>query len=123
MSPFLIPIAPFLIVLGIVGFKQMSRSFQAYLDWRLRMAEHQSGAGDRSFAQAIQAIQEMRAEIAALKHHEAEAVLSFDSTLQTLEARVKHLERHALAASPGARPPVGVSAPAEEASRLTVRAG
>jgi hypothetical protein len=120
MSPFLIPIAPFLMVLGIVGFKQMSRSFQAYLDWRLRMAEHQSGAGDRNVAQTIQ---ELRAEIAALKHHEAEAVLSFDSTLQTLQARVTHLERHALAASPGDRPPVGVSAPVEEAPRLTVRAG
>jgi hypothetical protein len=120
VSPFLIPIAPFLMVLGIVGFKQMSRSFQAYLDWRLRMAEHQSGAVDRNLAQTIH---ELRAEIAALKQHETEAVLSFDSTLHTLEARVKHLERQALAAGPGERPPVGASVPAEDAPRLTVRAG
>ncbi len=46
----------------------------------------------------LKAVEELRGEIAALRQHETEAVLSFDSTLQTLDARVQHLERAALEA-------------------------
>ena len=55
-----------------------------------------SGRGvDRS---VMQAIEELRAEVAALKQHEAEVVLSFDSTLQNVDARLKHMERKSLGA-------------------------
>ena len=43
MSPFWIPLAPFVMVLGIVGLKQLGKSFQYYLDWRMQMAERQFG--------------------------------------------------------------------------------
>jgi hypothetical protein len=89
----LIPLASFAMVVGIVGFVQAARTIRYYLDWRLRMAERQSGLGDRSL---IGAIQELRAEIAALKRHESDAVLTFDSTLQNLDARLMHLERRSL---------------------------
>src|ERR1051326_4580200 len=120
MSPFLIPLGAFAMVLGIVGLDTLGKTVRHYLDWRMRMAERPSSIGDRS---VLQAIQEMRAEIAALKQHEAEAVLSFDSTLQTLDARVKHLERQALTASATERTPVGAAATSEEAPRLTAHSG
>jgi hypothetical protein len=59
----------------------------------MRIADQQIGSGDRNL---LRAIEEVRAEVAALKRHETDAILSFDSTLQTLDARVKHLERYAL---------------------------
>ena len=59
----------------------------------MRVADRQIGSGDRNL---LRAIEEVRAEVAALKRHETDAILSFDSTLQTLDARVKHLERGAL---------------------------
>jgi hypothetical protein len=120
MSPFFIPLGAFAMVLGIVGFDTLGKTIRHYLDWRLRMAERQSGMGDQNVQRAIQ---EMRAEIAALKQHEAEAVLSFDSTLQTLDARVKHLERQALTAGGAQRTPVGAAIPSEEAARLSVHSG
>ena len=90
----LIPLASFAMVLGIVGFVQTAKTVRYYLEWRLRMAERQSGLGDRTL---LAAIQEVQAEIAALKRHESDAVLTFDSTLQNLDARLKHLERRSLA--------------------------
>jgi hypothetical protein len=90
----LIPLASFAMVVGIVGLVQAGKTVRHYLDWRLRMVDRQSGVGDGS---VLRAIQELRAEIAALKQHESEAVLSFDSTLQTMNARLQHLERRALA--------------------------
>src|SRR5438270_123879 len=113
MSPFFIPLGAFAMVLGIVGFDTLGKTIRHYLDWRLRMAERQSGITDGT---VLQAIQGLRAEIAALKQHEAEAVLSFDSTLQTLDARVKHLERQALTAGAAPRPPVSAAVPSEEAA-------
>jgi len=89
----LVPIASFMMVVGIVGCVQAGKTIRYYLDWRLRIADRQSGIGDRT---VLSAIQELRAEIAALKRHESDAVLSFDSTLQTLDARLKHLERRSL---------------------------
>src|SRR5437899_3096185 len=95
----LIPLAPFVMILGIVGFVQTAKTVRYYLDWRLRMAERQSGSGDP-------AVQALRAEIAALKQHESDAVLSFDSTLQTLDARLKHLERRSLGEGAAERVPL-----------------
>jgi hypothetical protein len=118
MSPFLIPLGAFVMVLGIVGLDALGKTIRHYLDWRLRMAERQSGIGDRN---VLQVMQELRAEVSALKQHEAEAVLSFDSTLQTLDARVKHLERRALSQGAGERTPVGAGASVEETTRLTAR--
>jgi hypothetical protein len=89
----LIPLAGMAMVLGIVGFVQIRKTICYYLDWRLRMAERLSGIGDCSL---LPAIQELRAEIAALKGPETDAVLSFDSTLQTMNTRLQHLERRAL---------------------------
>jgi hypothetical protein len=88
----------------------------------MRMLGGQSG-GDRS---VLGAIQELRAEIAALKKHETEAVLSFDSTLQTLDARVKHLERQALAEGGGERISLAAGAtrlPAEARVEVSGAAG
>jgi hypothetical protein len=118
MEPWQIGFAPFLMVLGIVAVKQVSNTVQHYLEWRMRMAERQSGIGGRS---GLQVIEELRAEIAALKQHEAEAVLSFDSTLQTLDARVKHLERRALGEGAPEHVPVAAPLPAEEPARVAVR--
>src|SRR5437773_2540469 len=99
----LVPLGGMAMIIAIVGFKQAGQTIRHYLDWRMRMAERQFGSGDRNLPQVIQ---ELRAEIAALKQHEAEAVLSFDSTLQTLDARVKHLERRALSEGTAGRTPV-----------------
>ena len=118
MSPFLIPLGAFAMVLGIVALDTLGKTVRHYLDWRMRMAERQSGIGDRS---GLQVIEELRAEVAALKQHEAEAVLSFDSTLQTLDARVKHLERRALGEGTAERAPVAAPFPAEEPARVAVR--
>jgi hypothetical protein len=112
MGPeFLIPLAPFAMVVSIVGLVTIGRTVRYYLDWRMRMAERQVGSGDASVQRTIQ---ELRSEIAALKQHEAEAVLSFDSTLQTLDARVKHLERSALGDGTAERVALGTAAPRVE---------
>src|SRR6266567_9298821 len=99
----LVPLSGIAMVIAIVGIAQAGRTIRYYLDWRMRMAERQFGGRDQSLAQAIQAL---RAEIAALKQHETEAVLSFDSTLQTLDARLKHLERQSLSEGAGERIPL-----------------
>ncbi len=94
-SEVLVPLGGMAMIIVIVGAAQAGKTIRYYLDWRMRMTERQLGGRDQPLAQAVQ---ELRAEIAALKQHEAEAVLSFDSTLQTLDARVKHLEGRALGA-------------------------
>lgn len=99
----LVPLAMMLMVLGWVGFVQIGSTIRHHLDWRLRMAERQSGAAETG---VLPAIQELRAEIAALRRHESDAVLSFDSTLQTLEARLAHLERRSLGEAGGERVPL-----------------
>ena len=120
MSPFLIPLGAFAMVLGIVAFDTIGKTVRHYMDWRLRMAERQSGVADGNL---LHAIQELRAEITALKQHETEAVLSFDSTLQTLDARVKHLERGALGERAGERVPIAAATPSQETARLAARSG
>jgi len=89
----LIPLAGIVMIIAIVTSAQIGKTVRYYLDCRMRMAERESGIGGQN---VLRAIQELRADVAALKQHEAEAVLSFDSTLQTLDARVKHLEHYRL---------------------------
>lgn len=109
----LIPLGLFAMIVAWVGFVQIGSTIRHYLDWRLRMAERQVGGGEGG---VLRAIQELRAEIAALKREESEAVLSFDSTLQTMDARLKNLERRSLGGGSGERVPVTPSAgePAQE---------
>ena len=109
----LVPLAGIGMIVAIVALKQMANTVRYYLDWRMRMLDQQGG-GDRS---VLGAIQELRAEIAALKQHETEAVLSFDSTLQSLDARLKHLERQSLGEGTGERIPLtaGATRPPVEA--------
>jgi hypothetical protein len=104
----LIPLAAFTMIVAWVGFVQIGSTIRHYLDWRLRMAERQVGSSE---AGVLPAIQELRAEIAALKRNESDAVLSFDSTLQRLESRLAHLERRSL------------GAPEEQPVPLAARAG
>jgi hypothetical protein len=100
-----------IMVLGIVFLGTATGTLHKYMDYRVQLAERLgTGAerrqgGDRS---VLKAIEELRAEIAALRQHESDAILSFDSTLHTLDARLKHVERQALgegmASSPGPGP-------------------
>jgi hypothetical protein len=80
-------------VIIIVFLSMIKGTVHKYLDYRMRIADRQVSSGDRG---VMRAIEEIRAEVAALKRHETDTILSFDSTLQTLDARVKHLERGAL---------------------------
>ncbi len=96
-----------IMVLGIVFLGTATGTIHKYLDYRLRMAERHTRVGDRT---VLQAIDELRAEIAALKRHESDAVLSFDSTLQTLDSRLKHLERRGIDGTASEQPSL---APAE----------
>lgn len=117
----LVPVAALMTGVAIVGVAQAGRTIRYYLDWRMRMAERQLAGGDPGL---VQAVQELRAEIAALRQHEAEAVLSFDSTLQTLDARMKHLEARALggqSAQPALHGTAGVRG--AEAERSAVQSG
>ena len=93
-------------VLGIVFLSMVTGTIHKYLDHRVRMAERQSRTGDRS---VLQAIESLRAEMDAQKRHETDAILSFDSTLQTLDTRVKHLERRALSESDAAHTALGAA--------------
>ena len=118
----LVPLAGIGMIVAIVACKQVANTVRYYLDWRMHMLDRQGG-GDRS---VLGAIQELRAEIAALKQHETEAVLSFDSTLQTLDARVKHLERQSLGEGTGERIPLAAGAarpPAEAQVEVSGVAG
>jgi hypothetical protein len=112
--------APFITAVLIVGFVQAGKTVRYYLDWRMKMAERQT-VGSPS---VLGAIQELRAEIAALRKHEADAVLSFDTTLQTMEARLKHLEGRALGEGTAERLSPAVAAPTrEDTTRLVARSG
>jgi hypothetical protein len=89
----LIPFAPFAMVVAIVGLKTLGKVAHHYLDWRLEMTRRTGGADEATLLANIQAL---RSEVAALKQHEAETILTFDSTLQRLDDRLKHLETRAL---------------------------
>jgi hypothetical protein len=114
-----IPLGSFAMVVAIVGIVQAGRTVRYYLDWRMRMVDRQLGLRDRT---VLQAVEELRAEIAGLRRQEAEAVLSFDSTLQTMDMRLKHLERRAVGDGSQERALLGAeSTPAgRETDRVTV---
>jgi len=103
----LFALAPFLMVVAIVGLVQAGRTARHYMDWRMRLAERQFERGSPSMRAVIE---ELRAEIAALKQRETEAVFSFDSSLERLEARMKHLEQRAMADGAAERAPLGPGA-------------
>jgi hypothetical protein len=114
----------FVIVMVILSMAK--GTVHKYLDYRMRIADRQVSSGDRNL---MHAIEEVRAEVAALKRHETDAILSFDSTLQTLDARVKHLERYALGDGAGdrtsqvaveARRPQAAPAPVSGATPVTM---
>lgn len=83
----------FAIIALIVFVSLATATIQKFLEVRVRLAETHGAGGDRSL---VRAIQELREEIAALRQHETEAVLSFDSTLHNLDARMNHLEHYTL---------------------------
>jgi hypothetical protein len=117
----LVPIAGMMTAVAIVGFGTAAKTVRYYLDWRMRMTERELGGRDQSLAQMIA---QLRAEIAALKQHEAEAILSFDSTLQTLDARLKHLEQTALGDGGAERAALGAAAPrVEQPAQQAIKSG
>jgi hypothetical protein len=107
---------PFSMVVVIVFLGVAAGTIHKYMDMRVGIAKAQGG-GDKNVLHAIEAL---RAEIAALKQNETEAVLSFDSTLKTLDARLKHLEQRALSegTAPSAAPPI--RRPTEEPVSVTL---
>jgi hypothetical protein len=107
----------FTMVALIVFMGVVSGTIHKYLDTRASIAKAHGG-GDKSVLRAIEAL---RAEIAALKQHESEAVLSFDSTLQSLGARVKHLEQRAL--GQGVPPPAAPVTRRPDAETVPVTVG
>jgi hypothetical protein len=56
-----------------------------------------SGRPGVSEARLQEALQQAREETAKLRRENQELILSFDSSLQRLDARLQHLERQALA--------------------------
>ncbi len=108
---------PFEMVVAIVFLGTATGTIHKYLETRVSLARSRGGPADKS---VLNAIQELRAEIAALKQHETEAVLSFDSTLQAMQARLNHLERRSVAEGTGERmnlaPPA--ARPLEEPMKL-----
>jgi hypothetical protein len=80
-------------IVAVIGIAATAGTICCYLVMRADVAKRGVSDGGSGVQRALE---ELRAEIAALRRQEAEAVLSFDSTLQTLDARVKHLEQGAL---------------------------
>jgi hypothetical protein len=83
------------VIVAVFGIAATAGTLCCYLVMRADVLKRHGGVTDRGTQQALEAL---RAEIAALRRHESEAVLSFDSTLQTLDARLKHLEQRVLPA-------------------------
>src|SRR5688500_12434247 len=110
---------PFSMVVAIVFLGVAAGTIHKYMDTRVSIAKAQGG-GDRNVLHAIEAL---RAEIAALKQNETEAVLSFDSTLKTLEARLKHLEQRVLPPGSQGSASLSTGAAAEEPARVEVTGG
>jgi hypothetical protein len=111
---------PFQMVVVIVSLGTATGTIHKYLDVRMSLAKRQVSEGDKNTLREVQALRE---EIAALKRHESEAILSFDSTLQTLDARVKHLERQALGEGTGKQilPGAATGAAIEKPASVTVQ--
>jgi hypothetical protein len=110
-------LAPFVMVVAIVGLVQAGRTARHYVDWRMRLAERQLERGSPSMRAAIE---ELRAEIASLKQRETEAIFSFDSSLERLESRMTRLEQRAVADGAAERGPLGAGThPGDQPDRLT----
>lgn len=92
---------PFEMVVIIVFMSLVTGTIHKYLDTRAHVAR--THGGDRGVSRAVE---ELRAEIAAMKQREAEAILTFDTTLQNLDSRLKHLEHGELTPGSGARSPL-----------------
>lgn len=112
---------PFDFAIIIILMSMVKTTIHRYMEYRLRMADRLGGSGDRS---VVRALEELRAEMAALRRHETDAILSFDSTLQTLDARLKNIERRMLSEGPTDHVPLGSAGyPREEPARVEVRGG
>jgi hypothetical protein len=80
-------------VILIILLSMAKGTIHKYLDYRMRLVERGLGGGDRNL---VRMVEEVRAEMVALKQRETEAILSFDSTLHALDSRLAHLERRIL---------------------------
>jgi hypothetical protein len=91
------------VIVAVMGIAATAGTLCCYLVMRADVAKR----GVSDVGSGVQrALEELRTEIASLRRQEAEAVLSFDSTLQTLHARVKHLEQQALPPGAGRTTPL-----------------
>jgi hypothetical protein len=112
---------PFEMVVIVVGIAcgtavvgQVVDAFKAYLVTRAKR-----GSLDPAVHETLKAV---RDEIAQLKHSSNDVVLTFDATLQRLDARLQHLEQQALASGrPAATLPSTAPARAAE-EQITVNA-
>jgi hypothetical protein len=91
---------PFTMVVAIVFMSLVAGMVGKYLDARAQIVRTHGGDRDRTVSKAVE---ELRAEIAGMKQREAEAILTFDTTLQNLDTRLKHLEQGALTSGNAAR--------------------
>jgi hypothetical protein len=101
------------VIVAVFGIAATAGTACCYLVMRADVLKRHGTGADRGTQQAIEAL---RAEIAALRRQESEAVLSFDSTLQTLDARLKHLEQRVLPAEAAERAALSARTPADEGS-------
>ncbi len=105
-------------VLGIVFLSMAKGTVHKYLDYRMRMVDRQIGGGERNL---LRAVEEVRSEMAALKRHETDTILSFDSTLHSLDSRLQNLERRVLSEGAADRASLfGAGHPLEEPARVEV---
>jgi hypothetical protein len=107
------------VIVAVTGIGATAATLIVYLVMRADIIKRHDRGADAGVQQAIQAL---RAEMAALKQHEAEAVLTFDSTLQTLDARLKYLEQRVLPAGREGRTPL-TSGTVEEPARVEASHG
>jgi hypothetical protein len=91
------------VIVAVMGIAATAGTLCCYLVMRADVAKRHGSDPSQGVQRALD---ELRSEIAALRRQEAEAVLSFDSTLQTLDARVKHLEQQALGPGTAASTPL-----------------
>jgi hypothetical protein len=105
------------VIVAVCGIAATASTLCVYLVMRADVLKRRGGGTEGGTQRAIEAL---RAEIAALRQHETEAVLSFDSTLQTVDARLKHLEQRLLAPAAAERPALGTRAAMDESARVGI---
>jgi hypothetical protein len=103
------------VIVAVTGIGATAVTLIVYMVMRADIIKRHGRGAD---AGVHQAIQELRAEMAALKQTDAQAVLTFDSTLQTLDARLRHLEQRVL--EPGTSGRVSLGAGGEAPVRAVV---